>query len=209
MSNNQSSSNFNEEIRILTTFPKSFNPTDPERIKIFGNRLRELRNNASKRNEEILYIDDIAAVGPGYCDVVTQADLARKLHVTAQWVSDYEKGKKKSVPMGKLLEICSVFDATPHYLLGYSNDPDRVITFDEDGEIVCDDSGKPLEYIMPFYFPELSQQNASTAFSELASKNPAHFQILCDLLNSGKKTQAICFSILSTILRSDIAKLDI
>ena len=195
---------YTEERKLLTTYPKDFNPKDPKRICIFGERMRALRENVETRNAQIIYDNGKPILGPAYCDIRTQEDLARKLHVSTMWVSNYESGRKKSVPMNKLLEICDAYDATPHYLLGYSSEPDRIITFDANGNIECDSKGKPIETVMPFFWPELAQTQAYMNFVEIEKANPKHFRILCELLNSSKKVQIICFSVISTLLRLNL-----
>lgn len=196
------------DLSLFTAYPSDFCATDPKHIKIFGERLYALRKNARERNSEIVYIEGKASYGPLYCDVVTQSDLARKLHVSTQWVSNYETGKKKSIPMDRLLEICSIFGATPHYLLGYTSQPDRVLIV-KDGNVECDKDGKPNEYLFPFSDINLSQKKANITFAGLEMSNPKQFHVLCELLNLGPKAKEVCFSTMSTLLQSGIANLDV
>lgn len=52
---------------------------------------------------------------------VNQSDLAVKIHVSKQCVSDYKSGK--SVPsLETLYEICKVLDVSADYLLGLSDE---------------------------------------------------------------------------------------
>lgn len=202
---NKNETAYREELKLLTTYPKDFSPTDPERIRIFGERLLSLRLNAEKRNQTIIRNDDGSArFGPGYCDVKTQGDLARKLHVSTQCISYYEKGRNKSIPMDKLIDICGIFDSTPHYLLGYSSLPNHIITFDKNGNIEYGPDGKPREIYAQMYYPENSQRKASLRLADIEKKNPQYFCILCELLNSTEKMQEVCFSVLSTLLKSRI-----
>ncbi len=189
-------------INWLMTWPKGFSKHDPERIKLFAERLCALRENASQRAKEGTDINGSKYCGSTCSDIKTQAQLAKKLGVSVQWVSNYEKGRKKSIPMEKLPDICSIYDATPHYVLGYTSSPDLVLSFDKDGNVECDDDGKYIELKSPFTIPEKQHFIAEKIFNSLSFTNPKRFKMLCNLLTSPEKHQKIYFSVLEALYDS-------
>lgn len=184
----------------LTTLPKNYDPTDPENIRIFGQRLRHVRETVPERNAQIVY-DDAGhpVMGPKYCEITTASSLAKALGVTSTTIKDYENGTYRMVPTKHLLDLYDIFGVTPHYFLGLVSDYDKSLSLDEDRNIIYKD-GKPEELVFPIAFPVSMQRQTHNAIGDLMWHDPEKFQILGRLLVSKKHIRETGFNMLKAYL---------
>lgn len=186
----------------LTTFPRDYDPKDKHRIQIFAERLRHIRETAHERI--VREKDDLLNNIP--CEVYTKEALAKALFVTSTQVANYEKGNIKSIPMDKLVRLYDIYDVTPHYLTGYTDQPDKIILFNENNEPLYHNDGTYQTGIYPFTHPLLSSKTAIDVFSRLSWDNPKQFITLANFLNSEKNVRNLGFNLLSVILEGNPVK---
>lgn len=186
----------------LTTMPADFDPRDKDRIKIFAERLTAARLAVTERlKKDGGYLDPLMC-GPRYCFVQTQKEAAEWIGVTSQRISQYEKGNITTIPVQYLIAFYDMYNVTPHYLLGYTSEPDKFLRFTEDGSILCNKDGKPIESYYPMEHPVLSQKTAINILSRLAGQDTKQFLTLCKFLNSSEQTLKTGFEILDVLIQN-------
>lgn len=208
------SKSFKQEFEMIFKMPKSFDPKDEYRIKIFGERLKAVIKSVKQRNseiEEIEHLDSkgnlrtITIRGPKYCDITTARKLAERLDITEANISRYIHGENKSVPMHFFFQLYDFFGATPHYLTGYTDEIDSTLRLDADGEIVYKD-GTPVKLICPMVPIFSTQQYVQEQFSELLFSSPEQFSTITDLLYAKKDVRTEAISMLRNFLESQKEK---
>lgn len=194
---------FEQMYKWLTAMPADFDPRDKERIKIFSERLTAARLAVTERLKTEGHYQDPLMCGPRYCFVQTQKEAADWIGVTPQRISQYEKGNISAIPVQHLLAFYDMYNVTPHYLLGYTSKPDRFLRFAEDGSVMCNKDGKPIESFYPLEHPVLSQKNSIHILSMLASQDTKRFLTLCKFLNSSDQTLKTGFDILDVLIQNE------
>ena len=181
----------------------NYDPRDKHRIQIFAERLRHTRETMHERNMQIYNSADPLNRIP--CEVYTKKDLAKALFVTPTQVANYEKGNIECIPLDKLVRLYDIYDVTPHYLTGYTDQPDKIIFFDKEQKQkpLYNSDGTYQTGVYPFTHPLLSHKTAVDVFHKLAWENPEQFITLANFLNSGKTARKIGFKLLSVILESN------
>ncbi len=182
--------NEDKEYAYLLKMPNDFNPKDPERIAIFCIRMRQTR-------ESLLYGDGVEN------NRFRQNKVARELCVEPMTLCKWEKYDKnsdgsistaiKSIPMDRLRRICGIYGVTPHYLLGYVDEPYKVLIFNEDGSVDI------LE--TPATFRPLYEVQCIEAYTNMATSNPDLYQLINKVLLSNQKTQEVCKDALKLIFK--------
>ena len=182
------------------SIPKDYNPSDPENIRIFGQRLHHVRETVQERNAQIVYDDNGHQIGgPKYCKITTASSLAKALGVTSTTIKDYENGTYRTVPKKHLLDLYDIFGVTPHFFLGLVSDYNKSLSLDKDNNI-CYKDGKPEELVFPITFPVLMQRQTHNAIGNLMWHNPEKFQILGRLLVANKSVRETGFNMLKAYL---------
>lgn len=51
-----------------------------------------------------------------------QKDVAKKLEISQQYYSEYEKGKRE-IPLRHLKTLCQYYNISADYILGFTDDP--------------------------------------------------------------------------------------
>ncbi len=157
----------------LMRMPDDFDPGAPERKRIFSERLRTARRNAAKslKSKQIDREVERDLFGKNSPLVATQDDVANWLGVTKTTVSNYENPNKiAKIPVEYLLSFYDMFEVTPHYLVGYTDQPDGIL-LQENGHFMVDEKGNYKVGYYPFSHPILSQKMSVDAFTALAYVN--------------------------------------
>lgn len=183
----------------LTLLPPGFNPKDPEKIKLFAERLKSTRQSISKQNPSTKHQTGLEIEGPRSCNVTTQEQVAKWLGLTPARVSQIENGKIEQIPVEYLVSFYDMFNVTPHYLLGYTHSPQETLLV-RSGKILTDDNGEYKVGILPMTYPLLSQKKAITILSVLASRNIDWFLTLGCFLRADDKTLETGFNILNALM---------
>lgn len=192
---------FLELYEMLTFIPPHFDKKDPERIKIFAERLRQSREAVAERNAQIKYVYGHEIEGPRYCNVTTQKQVAEWLGITEARVSQYENGKIIEIPMKHLVAFYDMFDVTPHYLLGYTDSPDKNLAVRK-GMLLTDDEGKYKTVEYPMKHPILSQKKAINILSILSWRKTDWFITLTRFLRADDQTLELGFKLFKGLLES-------
>ena len=192
---------FLELYEMLTYIPPDFNKKDPKRIKVFAERLRKSREAVVERNAQIKYEYGHAIAGPRYCNVTTQKQVAEWLGITEASVSNYENGKIREIPLKHLVAFYDMFDVTPHYLLGYTDSPEKILAVRK-GKLITDDEGKYMTIEYPMNHPILSQKKAINILSILSWRKTDWFITLSNFLRADDQTLELGFKLLKVLLES-------
>lgn len=193
---------FADVYESLTIYPPDFDPKDPDRIKIFAKRLKESREQVTKRNGEIKYWQNHPIEGPRYCCVTTQEEVASWLGLSVQRISQYENGKIKAIPTEYLVAFYDMFGVSPHYLLGYTDEYDELLA-SRNGELLKKEDGTYVIVKEPISFPVLSQKTVVTILTRLVWKKAQWFLTLCKFLRASDQTMETGFKILDVLLESE------
>ena len=157
-------------------YPNNFNPKDKEVIKAFGKRLKGLREECAKNPPENTQLR-------AYIRKWTLGEVGKCLGISAQGYRKYEKGELRKIPMHKMYELCEVYDATSHYLLGYSKGREYYIKLDEQCNPIIENG----EYVnIPCYisyFSHIQNQDVNN-YRRLISSSPTLYNILRKIINS-------------------------
>ena len=191
MSKQQNIEKTPEEVSFFT-YPKTFRDNDRAIIKIFGERLKSLRE-----RRKIQSITDESILRKTW----TLEAIGEELGITAQGYEKYEKGVNQTLPMKHIGRLCDIFDVTPHYLLGYASDEHSVVELDENNEIVMKD-GKPNELKYVFAVPRGEQIKALQKYHDLIHCNAKLFILISKLMDAPEKKQSVCSSVLSILLEN-------
>lgn len=183
-----------EELKILHDLPNTFRKDDPELVKIFKERLRnirKLREEQSKTNSET------------YVNHWSQKSIGKLLGITAAGYGKYENedSNLQTIPIRHIDILCDIFDVTRHYLLGYAQQEDCIVELDARGNIVMKD-GKPNELHYAFKIPDKLQTEALDTYRDLISHNPMLFSLINILMHSSERTQEVCTTVLSALLEN-------
>lgn len=192
----------------LMKMPDDFDPGDPERKRIFSERLRTTRRNAAKSikskqldcNAENLYIGRNSPI------VATQSDVANWFGITKATVSNYENyentNKYGKIPVEYLLSFYDMFEVTPHYLVGYTDRPDGILLMENDDQFMVDENGNYKVGYYPFSHPILTQKKSVDAFNALCYVNANWFTTLCQFLACDDAVLETGFELLEIIVKN-------
>ena len=177
----------------LSRIPNDFDPQELSRIEIFGTRLKNLRlNDEIRRNKKNLSANNFTR---GFRSFKTQQDIANTVGVSVQTIHKYEAGNISTIPIEKVFELAIILDATPHYLLGYTDNPDDILQIDKDGNII---SPRPLTIPMEFFDQILIK--AFLDFQELICLEPGNIMYISKLLAAKPSDRQKCFKIIDLLL---------
>lgn len=175
--------------KILFTQPNTFRKDDPERVAIFRERLksvRMLREKQSKTDDKIIRKD------------WSQESIGTALGISTAGYGKYENNIK-TIPWKNIAKLCDIFDVTPHYLLGYSQQEDCVVELDGEGNIVMKD-GKPNELHYAFQLPSAIQSEALDMYRNLINSDPMLFSLISKLMQAPERKKKVCITVLSALL---------
>ena len=223
---NKYKQNEDKDYKMLMVMPNDFRKDDPERINMFCKRMKEIRKIRDK--EALASYDGRKPVKNER--LRRQKDLASILGVSVMTISKYEsydelrnneendekktqkvtnKTKIKSIPMKHIRRICSFYDVTPHYILGYVDNYNDVLVLDEAGKIQYqkkDGSENQLEVkvlkigmsFLPSYEVECIEEYKNLSISDY------EFYMLISklILSKDEKIHKICKQFLSVLLDS-------
>lgn len=195
-----------EEYKILMRFPKTFNKKDPKTVQTFCMRMREVRNKRNKEGMESIELKKDLKRNQKYRG---QINLALILGVTTMTISKYEYceydkqtekyiTKIKSIPIQHLRNICNFYDVTPHYLVGYVDEPDDFLWIDENGNIEIKD-GKPFVGHKGMNFEPSYKINCIEEYNNLALNDFELFVLINKILLSNERKKHLCKRILSAV----------
>ncbi len=184
-----------EYIENYYRLPNNYNAKSEEMIRTFGKRLKEIRKRRSTETDPLYNIKWTGR----------QKDLAEVLGISTYAVSKYENGKKlKSLPdLRRLIQIALFYNVTVHYLLGYTDDYDKVLSIDEYGEIELDKNKKPVALIEPMsqFLPEF--RIFVKQYQSLYLLRTSLFTLIGKLMNADDKKQKIAEAFLKLLLEDN------
>lgn len=168
-----------EEYETWGAPPADFDKGDPERVRIFGERLRYLRK---KQNYSLKVV-------------------AKELGMSEMNISKYENGKIRNVPVNQLSRLAALFGVTAHYLLGYVNDENKYLRLDPHRNIVYDADGKtPRLVTQPMTIASVGVQRAISDYRDLYCDDTELFYLINKLVIVPQARKDAVKKILSIIL---------
>ncbi len=184
-----------EYINDYYRLPNNYNAKSIDMIRTFGKRLKEIRKRRSTETDPLYNIKWTGR----------QKDLAEVLGISTYAVSKYEKGNElKSLPdLRRLIQIALFYNVTVHYLLGYTDDYDKVLSIDEYGEVERDKNGKPvvLKEPMSKFLPEF--RIFVKQYKSLYLLRTSLFTLIGKLMNADDKKQKIAEAFLKLLLEDN------
>ena len=208
------------DLEHLFRVPDDFDACSFEQIKIFAERLTAIR---IKRKEEakepkISKHEFISENVVSKTSRWGREVLARVIGKHPQMVYKYEKGLIKNIPLKQLRKICYYYDVTPHYILGYTKDEHKCISFKErkiekqkcnnqsasekeyDYILEVDENGNPLEFDVPMWFAPLNVKAACKDYQNLSIDDMFLFELINRFIKNPKEKQELCAKILNALL---------
>lgn len=179
--------------RYLFTYPNSFSEKDPKLIKIFAERLKAVRE---KRNEQSKTDDSIIR------KAWSQEAIGQELGMTAAGYGRYEKANLESIQMKNIAVLCDIFNVTPHYLFGYTQDEHAIVELDENGNILLDENGNPKELKSAFVFYRKGQRQTIERYAKLTVENPLLFDLIRKLMAAPESKKSVCINVLAALLEN-------
>ena len=167
-----------DEYEMFGLPPADFDPSDPNRIRIFADRLKASRTDLTYRLR----------------------DVASELGLSIMCISKYEKAKMAKIPMDHLRRLSVFLGVSPHFLLGYVDDPSTFLRLDAKRNIICDNEGNPKLLHQGAQFAPASFQFAIKRYQELYSTDVELFYLLDKLIASSTAKRAACKQVLDAIL---------
>ena len=162
--------------------PKGFDKHDPERIRIFAERLYGIR--MARNNQQMRDNNGIEIKGTERRSRCLAKDLASVLDISPTMISKYEKGKISAIPMDRIRRICVHYKISPHYLLGYVNNETDYLRLDEDGNIMFDGNGNVRVLHSPMEFDSTTLAEAVDTYRDLFTVDNELFWCVFKVISS-------------------------